>query len=416
MTFDLNKFIQCISRDRLKTYFLKTVNIELEEEQCAFFNCDNKDFIEGIYRIIESTTAPQKDRIFKDFQYVDILTQNKLGTHALKDAIYIQDDPELHKSFERAIKTNIIDFTLNLVLERQKIAQHAFSLYHENNFRNSNKCRRYIIAKNEGFTFLNEEERKKSLGEQIEKIIRQTPKNRFSNIKIEWMPRPQGNQTIQQAIIYRDGMPQTFQTMKGTSNEIHSEIIRPAVTMCIMYNAEKGTVDILGEGGTKQHEQIVQAFKKEITDCTDDHFNLVMKKDIDFSLFKNPIQFEIKPEDNIQSVQIEAIKLRGTRCKKLKKAVRGTFEVTTSRTDPPNMIYNLLQSEYESTYNNRSYWDISKITMRIHFKKDLDKSQYPKQSISFDLMSPNTHNLKNLTNQHEYISEILLERWGIFKK
>ncbi len=411
MGLKLDQFILGLSKEAVEKYLFHTLH-DIEESVGFLKAPDDESYEQGFFAFIDNLSQSNFGKIYSDFDLVDCLTCDNIGSKALESSIQYYSDDTLIETFHKS--DNLKDFTLDLLKTHRDIIEYAFAIYHEGKFtQNSAKWNMFYLNAEKSFTVSFKEKGLDDFKDDIIKTYKK--KNPFAKIAIKWIPRLQGNQTVQHAIIYKQGNPKSFQTLDD-KERLKPITIREAVESSLMYDLEKGIVHIMGEGGQAQHQNIALSFKKHLTDCLDDnHIETLSKRNINFNLFKKPVQFEIPPDSTVKSVQVEGIKISDN-CSTTEKPsyLRSAFECTTNANDPPNMLYNMIKNIHSSTYDTIGNWNIKKVTLRVYFKKDKSDSQKLGKSVKFDLMSPNTHNLKALTARHEYILENLLDLWRIF--
>ncbi len=208
-------------------------------------------------------------------------------------------------------------------------------------------------------------------------------------------------QTLEQAVIYREGNPQSIYEV-GTDTLL-PKTIRPACEIIVAYNPNTGDIEVIAEKPDIRKE-LAKCFSETLLNTTIDAVNLPHKL-YDLSSLAQTRSFESDPEDGIIKVEVTAIKL-----KPFDKGSSVTIEV------PRNSdisVYKQAKEWFEENTPFSKDFVVQSAKLVVYFAPLPDEKRG--KTLPIKISMPDSCDLKDRTEKDRLIGGKYLQRWGLLQ-
>ncbi len=154
----------------------------------------------------------------------------------------------------------------------------------------------------------------------------------------------------------------------------------------------------MARGGAKLHEPLACAFVDNFSNETVDLVRIEPRQ-VDFGPLKVKPDFDVSPEDRVESVSVVKLKFWGD-------GIRSLYEHASD----DNEIYDIMQHKLGDRSPLRCNDLMVAATLKIKRAKQHGKT------LTIDLGHPSRTTLPNQTEEDRTLSIRLLERWGILSE
>ena len=165
--------------------------------------------------------------------------------------------------------------------------------------------------------------------------------------------------------------------------------------MIFAINPDVQEIEVYAKGGAKLHEPLAAAFAESFSKESVELVR-VEPRHVDFGPLKIKPDFDISPEDRIESVSVVKLKFWG-------EGLRSLYEHSSD----DNEIYDILQQKL----GDRSPLRCSDLMVAATLK--IKRARQHGKTLTIDLGHPSRTTLPNQTEEDRTLSIRLLERWGI---
>lgn len=163
-------------------------------------------------------------------------------------------------------------------------------------------------------------------------------------------------------------------------------------------NPDAQEIEVYAKGGAKMHEALANAFSDSFFGETVQPVR-VEPRQVDFGPLKRKPDFDISPEDRIESVSVVKLKFWGDE-------LRSLYEKASDDSE----LYDVIKHKLGDRSPLRSGDLITAATIKIKRAKNEGKT------LTIDLGYPSRTTLPNQTEDDRAFSIRLLERWGILEE
>ncbi|MGJ8572803.1 MAG: hypothetical protein ACSHXI_19115 [Hoeflea sp.] len=168
--------------------------------------------------------------------------------------------------------------------------------------------------------------------------------------------------------------------------------------MIFAFNPRAQEIEVYSRGGAKLHEPLASAFADSFSNEAVDLVR-VEPRQVDFGPLKVKPDFDISPEDRVESVSVVKLKFWGD-------GMRSLYEHASD----DNEIYDIMQQKLGDRSPLRCGDLMVAATVKIKRAKQHGKT------LTIDLGHPSRTTLPNQTEEDRTLSIRLLERWGILSE
>jgi len=211
---------------------------------------------------------------------------------------------------------------------------------------------------------------------------------------------------VVQATLYQEARPQVEPEF-GEDGEIASRMRRPVHEGAVMFDEVKGQIDIVARGGKATRQKIAEAFVRLFLSGADNPRPIEMRL-LDLSSLSSPCTFAIRAEDDVIAVEVERLRLASPDG----DGFMVTVEAKNGAGDE-----DAIQERARRNFGPRGPlgkpgWTVVAASLRVRFAPEAESTR--SKSIRVELTLPNRTNLRDQTERHRLIADVLLEHWGLY--
>jgi hypothetical protein len=175
----------------------------------------------------------------------------------------------------------------------------------------------------------------------------------------------------------------------------------------ILFDPAGRTVEVVAQGGRLVRDGLVDAFRSTFLPdgITTDR---LVRREIDFQLFRTRPDFRIEPDDPIAAVVVDEVRLFPP------DSEGGLVTIEQKRVDrAPRDVYRVAKDWFgEENPIGKPGWNFAGVRLRLTFKpKRVGQKGHVR---TIELRSPRGTNLREQVEEDRLIAEGLFKRWGIF--
>jgi hypothetical protein len=175
----------------------------------------------------------------------------------------------------------------------------------------------------------------------------------------------------------------------------------------ILFDPARRIVEVVAQGGKHVRDGLVEAFRNTLLPDGVTTERLV-RRDIDFRLFRSRPDFGIEPDDPISSVVVDQVRLFPP------DSDGGLVTIEQKRIDgEPRDVYTVAKDWFgEDNPIGKPGWTFAGVRLRLAVKpKHVGQKGHVR---TIELRSPRATNLREQVEADRLIAEDLFTRWGIF--
>ncbi|MEQ9178058.1 MAG: hypothetical protein RIF44_04920 [Nitratireductor sp.] len=229
---------------------------------------------------------------------------------------------------------------------------------------------------------------------------------------VEWFDRvlepgaSDGMRRCVQATIYREDAPRS-ELRFAEADRVESIIHRPVAEAAVVFDPKDGVLDVCARGGKKVLARVAEAFCDALADA-ESQLTAVELRRLDLAGLARRPELQIRSTDGVEAADVEHLRfsvLNGD----------GLMVVAESRVASRSRDGRDLYRQMDESFglDRRLGWQVSGAKIRVTFRPK-PGSKRPKR-VLVELNAPNRTNLRDQTEEHRFIANELLERWGLYE-
>lgn len=202
---------------------------------------------------------------------------------------------------------------------------------------------------------------------------------------------------------YLDDYADTYVTLDD-AGEFDRRPERRAFELVLVYDQENGSLEMFVRGGKRVYIPIQEIFCRVILGIEIGPENRNSHPYELNGLIRRDFQFATDPVDGILSVRVRKLRLN------VKGSPGRRITLEANSDGNPDDIYEMLDRYLNQQRLPLSILDVTQVGFKFSFDQELDN--LPK-SLSFELSSPNSSNLKSKPEAARELAEKYLRLWGV---
>lgn len=399
MSFSLPRFLRRIPPSDMQGYFSARAILFSEPID---WPAKSVDFLCSVKAAIEALPERERERLFEDFERVDQLS-DEVGQRALQS--FIEHNDGLLRRFHSCNGSEARG--LFVLLTDEEVFENALATAYAERMRHGRCWSGYYLparlapSKNPSDIAL--------LEADLSALFREFD-GTGRKLKVEWFERrtcdPKGAELgkVIHYSIYVEGLPEC--SIEFDREEPKRRTRRPVIEATICCDPVSGMLDIVSKGGRTLREEIAQSFAGHLLG-SENALIPVRPRGFDLNRLKRPIPFPSDPCDGIKGVEVTLLRLRTA----VGHFGRVTIEVDGEHPD----IYRTSAGWFgDSDPLRQPEWRVMQARLKIAFHAD-GRGKRAK-TITVDLRTPNSSNLRDQTRRHQIVSQKYLVRWGLMEE
>jgi hypothetical protein len=202
--------------------------------------------------------------------------------------------------------------------------------------------------------------------------------------------------------IYRED--EVISDLEFRGDEIDRRTRHPVQEAAILYDANRGSIDVMASGGKPVRARIAESFAQNLLRVKG-AVRPVVPRTFSLNRLRQRIPFDVDPADGIGTVKLTLIRLA---------RVGADYERLSIEVDPSgreDMWTRCEQLFGDSNPLRWPEWRVTHAVLRIAFEPVDGRKIAP--IVKVELRAPNGSNLRDQTVRHQIVSQKYLTRWGL---
>jgi hypothetical protein len=202
--------------------------------------------------------------------------------------------------------------------------------------------------------------------------------------------------------IYRED--EVISDLEFQGDEIDRRTRHPVQEAAILYDANRGSIDVMASGGKPVRARIAESFAQNLLRVKG-AVRPVVPRTFSLNRLRQPIPFDVDPADGIATVKLTLIRLA---------RVGADYERLSIEVDPSGREDMWTRCErLFGDWNPLRWpeWRVTHAVLRIAFEPVDGRKIAP--IVKVELRAPNGSNLRDQTVRHQIVSQKYLTRWGL---
>ena len=401
MAKSINTFLRNTPQEQLLK-FLTWSGINEEELDNVDWDKSLKQRVNTLLNIISSSTENVRDVVYsyaeQIMQFDDDYGERALQSIVISQNMNLQEYEQIVDAKARAIW---------LLLESQSAFDFARSARYANQYYHSKFWSGFYINGEFNDDNLKDLQSKKNFEQKLRNIFTKEFPQR--QIEFDWFDRLVENESTgkqhfcTQVTIYKEQHARNISQF-SESKELKTITLRPVSDGTIVYDHMEQTLDIVIKEKKALRDSIIDEFVDIFSDSKVD-IETSQTKNFNLSRLLEDKPLEVQSSDQITKVNIEKLTLSSISSKGFIITVR-TRRINSS-------LYNLSEKHfYANSPFKKSLWKVEEVGLRIEFKPKNNKRAKP---VYVELKLPNRSNLRDQTEEHRFITNHLIDRWGLYE-
>jgi hypothetical protein len=201
--------------------------------------------------------------------------------------------------------------------------------------------------------------------------------------------------------IHVEDAPETY--LEFQDNEPTRQTRRLVRNAAIMFDPDRGELDVISQGGSAIRNRLAESFARNILGVRG--IQPIVARRFTLNGLKSPQEFTFDATDGIRSVNLFVLRLASIGA----RGARVTIDIDAS---DRRSIYTVSEEAFGGANLLRQFeWQVIQAKMRIVFYPEPGSTR--DKNVTIDLRTPNKSNLREQNRYHHMVSQKYLARWGL---
>lgn len=227
------------------------------------------------------------------------------------------------------------------------------------------------------------------------------------NVQVDIFDRTRGAASgeaykLIQVTVYREG--RLDDVLEFVKSELTRRPTRPVIEAALTYEPSTGVIEVVANVQDSRKD-FVDIFARTLLNYRTDKKRLALRR-YDLAVLTRPHAFPSDPEDGIESVQVNLLRL-------MPLNTAGERVTLECERDGSNTIWQMASSNLGLSNPLHGGWIVTKAKLLICFRPTMDSRRG--KVLPLTITIPHGCDLKERTERERVVGEKYLRRWGILK-